>query len=152
MFLASPRRSFDVVQGPAWLAPGRLMSLSETETLVNSGVPEKSKIRAYHLHELGVLHHHGMHDAQERFIAWEQPSTTSERVPLQHTLAGMLGQHLDDTSTLGARGNIPLEVSSGIRALKDCIEFVGDKLIRREDTERFWIAKNGYQNSGSNLT
>ncbi len=105
------------------------------------------KRATYHLHKFGVLYHHGMHDTQERFVTGEQTGTPCERVPLQHALTGMLGQHFDDATALGSRGNVPLEVPARVFALKDGVEFVRYEFIGREDTERLWVSvSNGRQN------
>ena len=56
-----------------------------------------------------------MHNAQERLVTGEETSPTSEGVALEHTLAGVLRQDLNDTTTLGTGSDIPLEVAGGDR-------------------------------------
>lgn len=116
MFLASPCRRLDVVQGAYWLAPRSFGG---------------------HFGELGVLDHHGVHDAEEGFVAGEEPRSSGECVALQHSLTGVFGKDLDDTSALAARGDIPLEITAGF--LEDGVQLVGDQFVRREDAECFWV-------------
>ena len=96
---------------------------------MNCGV----KAETHHLDELAVLHHHGVDDAEEGLVRGEETGTASEGVALEHTLAGVLGEDLDHTTALGAGGNIPLEVATGVA--EGSIELVGDKLIGGEDAE-----------------
>jgi len=65
-----------------------------------------------HLRKLAVLHHHGVYDSKESLIAREERSSSSKCVPLQHALAGMLGQYLNDAPVLTTGSNIPLEITS----------------------------------------
>ena len=74
-----------------------------------------------------------MHNAQERLVTREETSPTGEGVALEHTLARVFGQDLHDTSTLVPASDIPLEVTTTIP--ENGVKLVGDKLIRREDTE-----------------
>ena len=74
-----------------------------------------------------------MHNAQERLVTGEETSPTGEGVALKHTLARVFGQDLHDTSTLVPASDIPLEVTATIP--ENGVKLVGDKLIRREDTE-----------------
>ena len=80
-----------------------------------------------------------MHNTQERLVTREETSPTSEGVALKHTLARMFGQDLHDTSTLVPASDVPLEVTATIP--ENSVKLVGDKLIRREDTERVAIPK-----------
>ena len=50
----------------------------------------------YDLIKFTVLHHHRVDDPQEALIRREKASASSKCVSLQHTLAGMFGQDLDD--------------------------------------------------------
>ena len=45
----------------------------------------------------------------------------------------MFRQNLDDTSALGSRSNVPLEVAPG--GFEDGIELVGDEFVGGEDAE-----------------
>ena len=74
-----------------------------------------------------------MHDAQERLVTREETSPTGEGVALKHTLAGVFGQNFYDTSALVSASDVPLEVTATIP--ENSVKLVGDKLIRREDTE-----------------
>ena len=74
-----------------------------------------------------------MDDTQERFIRREETGTSSESIALEHTLARVFGQNFYDTSTLVPASDIPLEVTTTIP--ENGVKLVGDKLIRREDTE-----------------
>ena len=91
----------------------------------------------YHLDEFTVLDHHSLDNAQKCLVAWKEAGTTSERVTLEHSLAGMLRKYLNDTTTFAARGYIPLEVT--VTVIKDSVELVGDEFIRREDAERLRV-------------
>lgn len=92
---------------------------------------------AHHLDELAVLHHHGVNDAEERLIAGEETGTASEGVTLEHALAGMFRQNLNDAPALASGRDVPLEVAAAIA--EDGVELVRDKLIGGEDTERLRI-------------
>ena len=85
------------------------------------------------LDELGVLDHHRVNDAEEGLVTREETGPAGQGVTLEHALAGVLGQDLDDTTAIGTGGDIPLEVTAAMA--EDCVELVGDELIRREDTE-----------------
>ena len=135
VFLTSPGGRFDVVERTNILTPRGFMC---------------------HLDKLAVLHHHGVHDTEERFVTREETSPTRESIALKHTLARMFGQDLNDSSTLVSRSDIPLEVTSAVT--KDSVELVGHELIRREDTEALrvpstsivklasqWILRDGRQ-------
>jgi hypothetical protein len=60
------------------------------------------------------LYHHGVDNAKERLIAREQACAACEGVALEHALAGVLGENLDDASTLPTGSDIPLEVSTAL--------------------------------------
>ena len=96
---------------------------------MNCGV----KAETHHLDELAVLHHHGVDDAEERLVRGEETGTASESVALEHALAGVLRQDLNDTTTLGTGSDIPLEVAGGVA--EGSVELVGDELIGGEDAE-----------------
>jgi len=68
----------------------------------------------YHLDKFTVLNHHGLNDTQKCLVAWEEASATCQRVALKHSLARMLRKYLNDTTTLSARGYIPLEVTGTV--------------------------------------
>ena len=74
-----------------------------------------------------------MNDTQERLVTREQASATSQSVTLQHALAGVLREHLNNAPTLSSRSYIPLEVSAAVP--ESGIKLVGDKFIRGEDAE-----------------
>jgi len=117
VLLAGPCRCLDVVQRTARLPPTRLAS---------------------HLCEFGILNHHGVDDGQEGFIAGEETGSTSEGVTLHHALHGVLGQNLDDSTTLSSAGNVPLEVAP--RIVKHGIQLVRHKLVWGKDAESLRIA------------
>ena len=85
------------------------------------------------LHELRVLNHHRVDDAEEGLVTREETGPAGQGVTLEHALAGVLGQDLDDTTAVLTGGDIPLEVTATMT--EDRIELVGDELIGREDTE-----------------
>ena len=90
---------------------------------------------AYHLDEFGVLDHHRVDNAEEGLVTGEQACPSSEGVSLKHTLTSVLRKHLNNTSTLSATSDIPLEVTPIRGTIKDSIQLVGHELIRRENTE-----------------
>lgn len=69
-----------------------------------------NKKEAYHLHELGVLHHHGVDNAKETFIRWKYTDAPSQSIALHETLAHMLAQNFNNPASLGVGEFIPLEV------------------------------------------
>ena len=87
----------------------------------------------YHLDELAVLNHHSVDDSEEGLVGREQASAPCEGVSLHHTLASVLRENLDDTSTAVASCDIPLEVTSC--GFEDSVELVRYQLVVREDTE-----------------
>jgi len=78
-----------------------------------------------------------MDNPEESFIAGKEAGSSSEGVALEHSLAGMFGKDLDDTTSLGARGDVPLEVAASY--LEHGVEFVGNELIGGEDSEGPWV-------------
>jgi hypothetical protein len=74
-----------------------------------------------------------MHDPQKRLIAREQARPARERVSLEHTLARVFGEYLDDAPALRAARGVPLEVPP--RVAEDGVELVADELVGREDAE-----------------
>ena len=50
----------------------------------------------------------------------------------------MFRQDFNNTTTAGARSNVPLEVSACV--FEDGIELVRDELIGREDPECLWVS------------
>ena len=93
VLLSGPRAGFDVVDGRQVAAPGDL---------------------ARDLDKLGVLHHHGVDDAQEGLVAGEDGRAARQRVPLHEALAVVLRQHLGHAAADGARVLVPLEISSRV--------------------------------------
>lgn len=91
MLLPRPCRGLNIVETSARLPPLRL---------------------AAHLDELGVLHHHGLDDAEEGFVRREETRATSKGVTLHQALAGMFGKDLDDATAMGRGGRVPLEVAT----------------------------------------
>jgi hypothetical protein len=116
VFLPCPCRRFNVVERAAGLAPRSLGG---------------------HFREFGVLDHHSMNDAEESLVAGKEASSSSECVPLEHALASMFGKNLDDATSLRARGYIPLEVAASY--LEHGVEFVGNELIRGENSKSGWV-------------
>ena len=113
---------------------------------MGSRAPEKPSQRpkaknagseTHHLDELAVLHHHGVDDAEERLVAREEPRPARERVALEHALAGVFREDLNDASALAAGRDVPLEVAADVT--EDGIELVRHKLVGGEDTERLRI-------------
>ena len=49
----------------------------------------------------------------------------------------MLGQYLNDTTTFGAGGYVPLEITTAV--IENGIQLVGDEFVGREDAERFGV-------------
>ena len=92
----------------------------------------------YHLDELAVLNHHSVDDSEEGLVRGEEASASCEGVSLHHTLASMFRQDFNNTTTAGARSNVPLEVSACV--FEDGIELVRDELIGREDPECLWVS------------
>lgn len=90
-------------------------------------------VSTHHLHELAVLHHHGVDDAQERLVRGEETCPPCQCVALHHPLARMLRQDLDDAASVPAGGDIPLEVAA--RVLEHGVKLVRDELVGREDAE-----------------
>ena len=70
---------------------------------------------AYHLRELGVLHHHGMNNSQEALIRREYTRSACQSIALHKSLAKMLTQNLNDTATLRIGEFVPLEVPASMR-------------------------------------
>lgn len=108
VLLPGPGTGFDVVDAAHILVPccflGLLMSVSYIPNL------PREKGKAYHLHELGVLHHHGVNNAQKTFIRWKDTDAPSQSIALHETLAHMLAQNFDNATSLGVGEFIPLEV------------------------------------------
>ena len=78
-----------------------------------------------------------MDDAKEGFVAGEKAGSSGKGVALEHSLTGMFGKNLDDATSSCARGDIPLEVTASY--LEHGVKFVGNKLIRGEDSESGWV-------------
>ena len=74
-----------------------------------------------------------MYNTKEGLVTREQAGPTCQGVALKHTLASMLRQHLNDTSTFATAGDIPLEVTSC--GFEVSVELVRYQLVGREDTE-----------------
>lgn len=85
------------------------------------------------LDELGVLHHHGVHDAQERLVAGEDGGTASQCVALHEALAVMLRQHLDHSSAVRPRVLVPLEVALGV--VEDGVQLVALQFVGRKEPD-----------------
>lgn len=81
----------------------------------------------YHFHELGILNHHCMNDPKKAFVRRKDSNATSQGVSLHETLADMLTQNLNDTTTTSIGKLIPLEVP--VTRIKNCIKFVTLQLI-----------------------
>ena len=115
MFLSSPSGRLDVIDRSNILPPRcflRLMMPAITFDKKKSiRTHETASPGTYRLYEFAILDHHRMDDAQEGFITRKQPGPTRQRVTLQHTLASVFRQDLDDSSALVARGDVPLEVT-----------------------------------------
>ena len=90
-----------------------------------------------HLGKLGILHHHGMDDPEESFVAREESRSASEGVSLEHALAGVLRKDLDDAPTLGPGGDVPLKVPATI--FEHGVQLVRYQLVGREDAETLRI-------------
>jgi hypothetical protein len=107
-----------------------------------------------HLDELGVLltrvssnctgeaeqrtHlNHGLHDTEETFVRREETVSTSEGVALQPTLQSVLGEHLNDSTTVVGGLGVPLEIPVG--DLETLVKLVGGEFVGREDSERLGV-------------
>ena len=75
-----------------------------------------------------------MYNTKERLVRREEASPPCECVSLQHTLAGMLREDFDYTSSAGTRILIPLEVTTS--CVEHRIKLVRHKLVGRENAER----------------
>src|SRR5699024_3370854 len=64
--------------------------------------------------ELGVLHHHGVDDAEKGLVAGEERRPTRQRVSLHEALASVLGEYLNDPAAFRARVLVPLEVAARV--------------------------------------
>jgi hypothetical protein len=87
----------------------------------------------YHFNKLGILHHHSVNDPEEGFVAREKTRSAGESVPLEHTLAGMFGEDLNDASAFATALRVPLEVAP--RVFEYSIELVRYQLVGGEDAE-----------------
>jgi hypothetical protein len=67
-------------------------------------------------------------DPEERFIAREKTRSAGEGVPLEHTLAGMFGEDLNDASAFAAALGVPLKVAP--RVFEYSVELVRYQLVR----------------------
>lgn len=112
VLLPRPCRRLKIVNGSYILPPRRLSS---------------------HLYKLGVLYHHCVHNTQEGFVTWEETSSSGECESLDHTLTGVLGQDLDDSTAACSGSNVPLEITTTI--FENGIKLIGDELIWREYPE-----------------
>lgn len=112
MFLSGPGARFDVVDGRQIASPLHLLG---------------------DLDELRILHHHGMHNAEERFVAWEYGRSARERIALHEALTVVFRENLNHATAVGARVLIPLEIT--LRVVEDGVKFVALELIWREKTD-----------------
>jgi len=111
--------------------------------VVNRGkVPTPLDI-ASDLDKLGILDHHGVHNAEKRLVAGEDGGTASQSVPLHEPLALMFRESLYHTPSIRARVLVPLEVP--LRVIKDSIKFVAFELIWREQTQRGWVLLENFR-------
>ena len=76
----------------------------------------------HHFGKLGVLHHHSLDDAQERFVARKETRPSSESVSLEHALACVLRKDLDNAPAFGTARDVPLEVTPSV--FEHGVEFV----------------------------
>lgn len=116
VLLSSPGARLNVVDGGQLAAPLDLLG---------------------HLVELGILHHHRVHDTQKRLVAGKETDTAGECVSLHESLAAVLREDLNDTATLGPGVLVPLEVTASV--VEDGIKLVALELVRREHTEAFGV-------------
>ena len=106
MLLSRPGARLEVVQRADIVSPVRLVR---------------------HLDEFGVLHHHGVDNAEEGLVGGEEACAAGEGVALKHALASVLGEDLDDATAFIAAGDVPLEVASSRGEYG--VELVGDEFI-----------------------
>ena len=112
VFLTRPGRGLDVVDGGEVAAPGHF---------------------AGDLDELGVLHHHGVDDAEEGLVGGEESRAAGEGVPLHEALALVLRENLDDAAAVLHGVFVPLEVA--LRVVENSVELVGFELVGGEESE-----------------
>ena len=116
MFLSSPRTRLQVINRRNLLSPSGLDG---------------------HLIKLRILHHHRMHNTQERLITWENGRSASKSISLHESLASMFAQDFDDTAAFGVGKLIPLEVTPSM--VQYGIEFVAFELVWGEDPHGFGV-------------
>lgn len=66
-----------------------------------------------HLYKFAILYHHGVDDAYEGFVRWEQGRPSCKCIPLKHALTGMFREDFDNAPSLSTASDVPLKVSSG---------------------------------------
>lgn len=91
------------------------------------------------LEPLGVLVEHRVDDVDERLVAVEHAVASGEEVPLEPSLALVLGEHLDDPArtgevVVGVAGQVA-GVPDLVGRVEDSLEAVGRGLVRTEDPE-----------------
>jgi hypothetical protein len=107
MFLTSPGACLDVIERSGVSAPRDL---------------------ARDLDELGILHHHRMHNPQKRLVAGKHSVSASQCVALHESLTCMFGEDFDHPPARCPRVLVPLEVS--VRVLQHHAQLVALKFVR----------------------
>jgi hypothetical protein len=90
-----------------------------------------------HFIELAVLNHHRVNNTQEAFITGKNSRTACQGVALQETLTCMFAKNFNNSASFSVGELVPLKVASSV--IENSVQFVADKLIRRENTEGLWI-------------
>lgn len=63
-----------------------------------------------------------MYDSQKTFVTWEEARSARQRVPLHHSLTGMLRENFNYATAFRSSIWVPLKVTGG--SVEDSTEFV----------------------------
>ena len=110
MLLPCPGARLEIVQTPDILPPVSFTSHFRELAVLNL---ELRANRVLDTTRNKKTNHHGMDDPKETFITWEEACPARQRVPLHHSLTGMLGENLNDTAAFRSSLWVPLKVTRG---------------------------------------